>query len=151
MQQMNSRRRRSARTFFLILILLFIWGQSCLPIDSSAAESGRILALLRPLLTRFLDEKLVTDHLVRKLAHFTEFGALGFLGFRILRARRRPDRWGVIVCLMLMLCVALLDETIQIFSGRGDAISDVWLDFAGACTGFSFSALFCFLFSPQKR
>ena len=34
------------------------------------------------------------------------------------------------------LLVALADETIQLFSpGRGSQVTDVWIDFAGACLG----------------
>ena len=34
----------------------------------------------------------------------------------------------------LGLFIALFDETIQIFSGRGSSVRDVWLDFLGFST-----------------
>ena len=43
-----------------------------------------------------------------------------------------------------MLC-AVTDETIQIFSGRGSLVSDVWIDTAGFSTGF-FLTVLLFLF-----
>ena len=39
----------------------------------------------------------------------------------------------------LCLFAALVDETIQIFSGRGSQIPDVWLDGAGALSGLALS------------
>ena len=33
------------------------------------------------------------------------------------------------------LLAALTDETIQIFTGRGPQVQDVWLDFAGGAAG----------------
>ena len=36
----------------------------------------------------------------------------------------------------LCLLTAMVDETIQIFvPGRGSQVTDVWIDFAGACLG----------------
>ena len=61
----------------LILTLAFIWGHSMVPGTLSADESGRALKLLYPLLSIFLDPKYITNHLVRKMAHFTEYAVLG--------------------------------------------------------------------------
>ena len=41
----------------------------------------------------------------------------------------------VVNCLFFLMAAALTDETIQIFTGRGPQIQDVWLDFAGGFTG----------------
>ena len=95
----------------LVLLLAFIWGHSCMPVDASRKESSTVLELLRPLLALLVGTENVTLHLVRKLAHFTEFFCLG--------------------CVLALL-TGFIDETIQIFSGRGPAIRDVWLDFSGA-------------------
>lgn len=53
-------------------------------------QSGRVGELLRPLLELVVGQGGVTDHLVRKLAHFTEYAVLGALlllltavGFRV--------------------------------------------------------------------
>ena len=39
------------------------------------------------------------------------------------------------VCGLLGLFAAFLDETLQLFSGRGSMVADVWLDFAGVVCG----------------
>ena len=36
---------------------------------------------------------------------------------------------------LLGLLAAFLDETLQLFSGRGSMVADVWLDFAGVVFG----------------
>ena len=48
-------------------------------------------------------------------------------------------------CDIVSLHCAVTDETIQIFSGRGSLVSDVWIDTAGFSTGF-FLTVLLFLF-----
>ncbi len=121
----------------LLLLLAFIWGNSLLSRETSAGESMKILELIRPFLAFFLGEEQVTHHLVRKLAHFTEFAALGFVlyGNVLCRARRLRE----LLCANIGFFIAFADETLQIFSGRGPQIQDVWLDFAGVVAGTLFA------------
>ncbi len=78
--------------------------------------------------------------LVRKLAHFSEFALLGCLSAwlvchiaRRLPALRRLWRW--IITALFCLLYAISDEVHQMFTGRGPAVTDVLIDFAGAVTG----------------
>ena len=75
--------RKSIGTALLLLAILaalaFIWGNSLDSAVESAVKSGRVRELLQPLLERLVGQGGVTDHLVRKLAHFTEFAVLGAL------------------------------------------------------------------------
>ena len=126
--------RRNVLLILLVLLLAFIWGNSCMPVRVSSLESGWVLNLLRPLLEPFVGKGHVTHHLVRKLAHFTEFTALGaVLGLLLLSGQRRLVT--VLSVLLLGLLVAFLDESIQMLSDRGDQIIDVWLDFSGVILG----------------
>ena len=125
-------------TILLILVLAFIWGNSCLSIPESRKESGQVMNFIEPFLAFFVGKGNVTQHLVRKLAHFTEFAALGSILALLL-----PLTWkGRLVAASCGLLSGLIDETIQIFSDRGDQISDVWLDFAGALFGLVVFSLF---------
>lgn len=158
---MRARRPREGRTIYrnallllLALLLLFIWGNSCLPVRLSSRESGHFLELVRPLLEPFFGKGNVTDHLVRKLAHFTEFTALGLLMGLLFQTGRRVRPRFILSAMLAGLLVALLDETIQMFSDRGDQIKDVWLDFSGVVTGVLLSALLltlCHHFSRRGR
>ena len=120
--------RRKTLTVLLILLLAFIWGHSLMPTDASREESSAVLALVRPLLALFVGKENVTLHLVRKLAHFTEFFCLGCILALLLPFRFRSQ----LLAAALGLLVGFIDETLQLFSGRGSAIVDVWLDFSGA-------------------
>ena len=75
--------RRSIGTVLLLLAVLaalaFIWGNSLDSAVESSLKSGRMRKLIQPLLELLVGQGNVTDHLVRKLAHFTEFAVLGAL------------------------------------------------------------------------
>lgn len=111
-----------------VLWLLVIWGQSLLPADWSGAESGRLLALVQGLLPW------MTEHILRKTAHFTEYAVLGGLIFgTFARGKHAAAR----EALLAGLLAAMFDETIQLFvPGRSGQITDVWLDFAGFALGY---------------
>ena len=53
--------------------LLVIWGQSCMPATHSGAESGALLDIVQAFLPH------MTDHILRKCAHFGEYALLGVL------------------------------------------------------------------------
>ena len=138
--------RRKILIVLLILLLVFIWGHSCMPVDASEEESSAILELLRPLLESIVGPKNATLHLVRKLAHFTEFFCLGCVLALLLPFRRNSQ----LLASGLGLLTGLIDETIQIFSGRGPAISDVWLDFSGAAAAIALLALARYLLGLRR-
>ena len=123
--------RKKLLILLLVLLLAFIWGQSLLSVETSSAESMSVLDILRPALVFIFGKAAVTHNFVRKLAHFAEFFLLGATLFSLLPR----GKWRLPLSAGLCLLAALLDETIQIFSGRGDQISDVWLDFSGAASG----------------
>lgn len=101
------------------LWLLLIFSQSAMPAPVSQAESGGLFYLLVQIFP------FLTEHLLRKLAHFTEFAILGIFLGKSLRASTTD------VLLAGLLC-ALCDETIQLFvMGRSSQVSDVWVDFSG--------------------
>ena len=137
------------RILFLLLILTlgFIWGHSCMPQTVSAAESASITELVEPVLELVVGAGNVTDHLVRKLAHFSEFAVLGAELALLLAAKKT----GVIHACAFGLLAGFVDETIQIFAFRGDMISDVWLDFGGAVFGVILASLLCLLIRRTRK
>ena len=115
----------------LALNLIFIWGNSLLPGEVSAAFSDWVKNLLLPLLPAGM-ETVGGGGLLRKVAHFTEFAFLGMcLGWLMSMLEKKP--WTGIFWGGLAACV---DETIQIFvPDRGPGIKDVAIDVLGVCTG----------------
>ena len=133
-------RGKKISTALLLLAILaalaFIWGNSLDSTVESAAKSGRVGELLRPLLELVVGQGGVTDHLVRKLAHFTEYAVLGALLLLLTAVSFRVRLQTVVNCLFFLMAAALTDETIQMFSdGRSSQLTDVWLDFSGAMAG----------------
>ena len=120
----------------LALLLAFIWLHSMMPAEDSAEESQRVGQFLTPFLELLVGEGNVTDHLVRKLAHFCEYGALGILAGALLLVKKESGifRWSY--ALLCALAVAVIDESIQLLAdGRGAQVQDVLLDTAGSLTG----------------
>ncbi len=115
----------------IIVTVLFIWSNSLRGQDNSSLQSGRVRAFCQQVLDTIGIPLTLTDHFVRKAAHFLEFFLLG-TELTVYMLQRHPlNRRDVTDTLMLLFGTAFLDETLQIFSARGPAISDVWLDLCG--------------------
>ena len=116
-------------------ILIFIWGNSAMPGQTSGALSGWAGALLSKILPFLATENGL--HFLRKAAHFSEFAALGMTFswlFGMLMANPLPKYGLPLLCGAAAACI---DEAIQIFSpGRYCSPADVALDCAGVATGF---------------
>ena len=115
----------------VLLWIAFIFCRSLQPEDISTLESTWVLTLLQRLVPFEL-----TEHFVRKLAHFTEFAVLGVLAGTLFGGRCRRLWTGLLFAAMIGVVTALCDETIQLFvDGRSSQITDVWIDVAGATAG----------------
>jgi VanZ family protein len=128
--------------FVLPLITLawiaFIWSRSVMNGVDSADESTTVLYIVQRILAHLPTDVGVTDHIIRKLAHYSEFAILGFLlGADVALLTGRVWR-NITIPMLLGLLTALTDETIQLFSlGRSSMVADVWIDFAGVVTGIA--------------
>ena len=127
-----------------VLMICFIWGNSLVPGEESGALSHGVLEWAQGVLAGAgLPWEWLTDYIVRKTAHFTEYLALGLVGMQAFGAHRRPFCLpAAILTVALLLAVPSLDECIQLFvSGRAGMVADVLLDCAGALTGVAVTAL----------
>ena len=122
----------------IILTLAFIWCHSLMDAEMSSEESGFVTQLITPILELIVGKGNVTEHFVRKLAHFSEFALLGMELCLFFTGRKQRKRDGLLLALAHGLFAALVDETVQIFSGRGPMIQDVWIDFSGVTAGACF-------------
>ena len=113
----------------IIIMLIFIWGHSAVPMDESAMESEWLrLRIINPVLN-FLGLKGMSSNAVRKAAHITEFAILSVL--LVLYWKKKPG-----IDFLCGFIAAFIDESIQLLSGRGAMIQDVWIDLAGVAAGF---------------
>ena len=126
-------------TFALIACIVFIFSNSMQIGDVSESASGRVLLLMKKVFTRLGmpgAANHLTDHIVRKLAHFCEYMLEGFLLMLCMRVYTRQYIWHISVPMLGGVLTALTDETIQLFSqGRSSQVTDVWLDSAGVLAG----------------
>lgn len=119
------------------VVTLLIWGNSMRTSTQSAQQSGSLLAFLMPWLTALGIQPEGFHTILRKLAHFSEYGLLGVLWtMELWLGPHREKRRGAMERLSFCMLTAFLDETIQLFvPGRSGEIRDVWIDTAGAWTG----------------
>ena len=120
----------------LILICLnlaFIWGNSLIPGEISAAISDWLAALFRG-----GDVQHGGSGMLRKLAHLSEFASLGFL--LAWYAWMQGERGFHLLCVSLLggVLTACVDESIQLLSPeRGPSLVDVWIDTCGVVIGLA--------------
>lgn len=132
--------------------IAFIFSNSIANGQTSGELSGSISEAIYSLLQKW-GLKLNPDvlhHVIRKLAHFTEYAGLGVL-IRVTTGRSvSSGAW--LLRLVFLISVPLVDETIQLFvPGRGGSFWDCLIDMAGYLTGFLLSALIARLFAKRKR
>ena len=120
--------RRIVLWIVTVLMLAFIFGQSLLPQDVSAEESGWILNnILNPVLNA-LGLGSLSHQTTRKLAHVAEFTALSALLVFCFRGSFAKAFSGGFVA-------AFLDESLQLLTARGARLQDVWIDLIGVLSG----------------
>lgn len=118
-------------------MVLIIWGNSLVPGTGSGSLSMAVVDAVRSALGALhLPSGWVTNFLVRKTAHFTEYAVLGVLVTNALDPERAVYHGHLaFICIALVL-VPSIDETIQLFvAGRSGQVTDALLDCCGAATG----------------
>ena len=122
-------------TAALIACIMFIFRNSLENGAQSSARSQAVMQLVNSALAKVHLGPL-SEHTIRKLAHFAEFTMEGFLLMLCLRVYTshfvRHMSWP----LLGGMTTALTDETIQRFiPNRTSAVTDVWIDMAGVVCG----------------
>ncbi|MCH5298085.1 MAG: VanZ family protein [Ruminococcus sp.] len=129
--------------FRIIMILItagliaFAFIHSSMTADDSGAESAATMGVLQSILNSLGIDFELTDHIVRKIAHFTEYTAIGIMLMNTAYSfnKSRPYLFFPHI-LFAGLFTAVIDEAIQLnVPGRAGLITDVLLDFLGVITG----------------
>ncbi|HRM78910.1 MAG TPA: VanZ family protein, partial [Gemmiger qucibialis] len=122
-------------TIALIWCILFIFHNSLETSSISSARSHEVMQKINAILAH-LNIGPLSEHVVRKLAHFSEFTLEGFLLMLCLRVYTRRFVRHVSWPMLGGMATALLDETIQLYvPGRTSSVRDVWIDFGGVIAG----------------
>lgn len=129
----------------LLAWVAFVWGHSLVGGVASSAESGRVVALLRPAFEALgVTDVDIMTFVVRKCAHFSEYAVLGGIArtfwtrtaAELAPAAPALHRHVLLAGFLLTVLVPCLDEAIQLFvPGRCGSSRDVAIDLAGAATG----------------
>ena len=122
-------------TIALVWCILFIFHNSLETSSISSARSHEVMQKINAILAH-LNIGPLSEHVVRKLAHFSEFMLEGFLLMLCLRVYTRRFVRHVSWPMLGGMATALLDETIQLYvPGRTSSVRDVWIDFGGVIAG----------------
>lgn len=133
-------------TAALLFCIAFIFCNSTDNATQSEIKSGQILLQINACLQK-MGLLPVSEHFVRKLAHFLEYALEGFLLFWTAQAygvcRMKAFGWFVLAGVLTAMC----DESIQMWSaGRSAQLTDVWLDTSGVIFGMCFGLICVRLF-----
>ena len=150
---------QSSMRFRVIVFILtagmiaFAFIHSSMPADLSSEESESVMGVLQYILNFLGFSAELTDHIVRKAAHFAEYTAIGMLlvSCAYSFSRTKPYRYYSQI-LFAGLATAVIDETIQLnVAGRSGQITDVLLDFSGVITGSVFMLLVYMIYRKIRK
>lgn len=134
-------------------MVTFAFVHSSMPADLSGEESESVMDFLQYIFNFFGFNAELTDHIVRKAAHFTEYTAIGMLLVCCAYSfsRTKPYRYYSQI-LFAGLATAVCDETIQLnVPGRSGQITDVLLDFSGVITGAVIMLIFYSVYRKIRK
>lgn len=148
-------KKRTILTCLVVVIitatLAFIFSNSLESVSESSEKSENVMGIITPALELFVGKGNVTDHLVRKIAHFIEFATLGCELAVLCVLRWHINLQSYINCLFIGLAFAVTDEALQLISNRGSQVQDILLDFVAATAGVSVVTIVCLIFISITR
>lgn len=159
---MMKTKKKTVRYIFLILITLnaaLIFYLSAQNGVESSGTSGLLLenvfgGLLRKLNIDLSDNSvfLFADHIIRKLAHFSEYTLLGFNLSAFVQTFDKPKRFTALISSASGFLYACTDEIHQYFvPARSAQFSDVMIDTSGVIAGIAIFFLISFIISSIKK
>ncbi len=119
----------------IVATLVFIHGNSMQTASNSIKISGRVYAKLNAFMPWLFNDKLISASVIRKLAHFLEFFALGLEFSLLFLLLNKFMGKKILLVLLIGIIDASLDEILQIFFSRGASVIDVLIDFSGYVLG----------------
>lgn len=155
MDERNTLVKRIVLWALVLGCMVLIYSFSAQNSEASDVLSGGLLDYVVKLLRLDLtfEETELLHLIIRKTAHFTIYGLLGFLVCLLMKIGYGLKGW---LTLFVPPCFSALyaatDEVHQLFvSGRSGQLSDVVLDFFGAAAGAVLAALLCRIFERRQK
>ncbi|MEG2732001.1 MAG: VanZ family protein [Clostridium sp.] len=130
-------KKRYSWHIVLLLYIAFVFSNSLTPAVVSAEKSGFALQLAHEILGMVgISARWLTEHVIRKSAHFTEYAVMGILLYQCMRYSSCNENLKGRIHMAAIFFIPFVDETLQLFTeGRSGQISDVWLDISGVLCG----------------
>ena len=123
--------------------------------EASSAITDSFLGITLPRFGNLSEESLahlkhITEILIRKAAHFSEFAALGFFVYLHFGLYVKKSTW--LLSWVTSTVYAASDEIHQFFvAGRSPGIVDVLIDSMGALFGIAVMALIMYLANKKRK
>lgn len=122
-------------TIALVWCIAFIFRNSLESGAVSSARSQQVMRVVNAFLAK-VNLGPLSEHTIRKLAHFAEFLLEGFLLMLCLRVYTARFVRHISWPLLGGMTTALTDETIQLYiPSRTSSVLDVWIDMCGVFAG----------------
>ena len=136
-------KKRRIWTAVTLIYVLFVFSNSMKPSEISSADSGWVLQVVQEsFVSMGISAGWLTEHIIRKTGHFSEYTLLGILLYGCIKSYCFPRERRYFIRFAAGFLVPFVDETIQLMvEGRSGQISDVWLDCAGVAFGIMLAAL----------
>ncbi len=119
----------------IALTLGFIFGSSSLSQSSSNDQSSGVFEPVQGALDSIFGVGKIDAYIFRKIAHFVEFCFLAIEICTLLVILKRFNAKLLFTVLFVGLLVAVIDETIQNYTGRVSSVIDALIDFGGYAFG----------------
>ena len=134
----------------IILTLAFIFGNSIVSKKESEQISNHFNESISNVITALTGKEETAFgsflmHYSRKIAHFVEFACLGTEVVLLLHFASRRNLPYLLLGATLSFTVASFDEGIQVLTGRGDQVSDIFIDVSGYMSAYLFGMTILYL------
>lgn len=142
---------RYAPLIFMAAVIIYL-GSGAGSLPQTSRIIGPLLQFFFPEMT--LESRALVHVTIRKLAHFLEYAALGFLAARAFGTSsvRVLNRWWPVAALAAVASIALLDEFLQSMSNtRIGSAYDVMIDLVGGFVAVAIVGIFRMRQTRVKR
>ena len=137
-----------------VLVLMctaFIFSNSIKDIETSRSDSDIIVNIVEEMVIKVKNNNdFNLDYIVRKSAHFFEFGVLGIVTVFMWLQTNTKHKIMLLLVYSYVTMVAFVDELIQKFTDRGSQLLDVGIDIVGAYAGITVVLLIYYVYTRMK-